>query len=77
MNKIKFGLFFVSALHFISAYEGAFQDCIPDDFARYSEHTWEAGCVPLNKSVFIKGEDLGFKAYANWMRKNFFLESTC
>jgi len=36
---------------------------ILNDFARYSDLPREVAYVHLNKSVFIKGEDLGFKAY--------------
>lgn len=38
-------------------------DRILVDFANYSELPREVAYVHLNKSVFVKGEDLGFKAY--------------
>ncbi|MCO5725107.1 hypothetical protein [Robiginitalea marina] len=38
-------------------------DRILDDFTLYSELPREVAFVHLNKSVFIKGENLGFKAY--------------
>lgn len=38
-------------------------DRVIDDFTRYSELPREVAYVHLNKSVLIKGETLGFKAY--------------
>jgi hypothetical protein len=38
-------------------------DQILDDFTLYSELPREVAYVHLNKSIFIKGENLGFKAY--------------
>ncbi|MEJ2584532.1 MAG: hypothetical protein P8Z38_05640, partial [Robiginitalea sp.] len=56
-------LFLFIGLQILCAQEELVQDRILSDFARYSEHPREVAYVHLNKSVFIKGEDLGFKAY--------------
>ena len=63
MNKVLNGLFLLLGLQVICVQQEDIQDRILNDFARYSEHPREVAYVHLNKSVFIKGEDLGFKAY--------------
>ena len=56
-------LFLLFAVPLAHAQSEDVLDGILNDFARYSDLPREVAYVHLNKSVFIKGEDLGFKAY--------------
>ncbi|TNF74021.1 MAG: hypothetical protein EP302_03385 [Bacteroidetes bacterium] len=77
MDKILFGLIFLLGQQVICGQEEVIQARILTDFASYRKHPRQVARVHLNKTVFIKGESLGFQANTTRIQNNFFLVRTC
>lgn len=63
MKRITILLSWVMAVTGLTAQQDAQLDQLFSSFAAYSELPREVAFVHLNKSILIKGEELGFKAY--------------
>jgi hypothetical protein len=62
--KIKFAFLFILLIQFSTSSQDLFKDKkIDTAFIKYSERPRETAYVHLNKSTYIKNEDLGFTAY--------------